>query len=237
MTSVRMPALSLCTVLLVGCGSTPPAADNRTTEQVVAQTTGRRVSINDNVRQGVGFAIAPIEARCRKEGGTLTDEKLTSVRFLDRRGAQGPRGVTLPSRVVCKAGDRLMWGAELRVLEAQYLVATSVGDGVNYYGSVATEYLSGEYLASERTRLATDRSNEQRAREARTQECAVLREAYTKRVQAAPVPGMKVAFGMIIEVRGSLALVQYDSFGRQVKQREQEWVQVSSLGPGEDCPR
>ena len=238
MTALQTGLLTLSLIaLLAGCATAPPAPDVRTTDQVVTQTSGRKISINDNVRSGLQFAIAPIANRCQREGGALLDFRINVVQFYDRRGSQGPRSVSLPSRVVCKVGDRSAWGADLRVSEAQYLVASSIGDGVNYYGTVLAGYVPPEQLQAEGERQAADRASEQRARETQMRECAALREAYTKRVQSNPVPGMKVGFGMIIEVRGAIALVQYDTLGRQVKQKDQEWVPVSSLGPGEDCPR
>ena len=48
--------------------------------------------------------------------------------------------------------------------------------------------------------------------------------------------GMKVKFGVIIEVRQPMVLVQYDALGKQVKGRDQEWVQASTLGLGSTCP-
>jgi hypothetical protein len=237
MTLHRLPLLALSLVgLLAACASSPPPPDTRSTEQVVAQTSGRKLSINDNVRQGLQFAIAPIASRCRRDGGTLTDEKLTDVQFFDRRGAQRPRSVSLPALVVCQLSDRFAWGVDLRIAEAQYLVAGSIGDGVNYYGTVLTEFMSGDFLQAESKRIATDRENERRSDEAYSRECDALREAYNRRVQSNPTVGMKVRFGMIIELRGSIALVQYDAFGRQVKQKDQEWVPVSSLLAGENCP-
>jgi hypothetical protein len=221
---------SLLGFLLVACSTTPPAADPRTTEQVVTQTSGGRISVNENVRQGLGDAIWPIGIRCQRDGGTLTDDKPTTVQFFDRRGFDGPRSVSLPSRVVCRLGEQAIWGADLRVLEAKYLVATTIGTGVNYYGNVATKFVGKETLLAESAKLTADQMRQMR-------ECDALRDAYTKRVRTSPAPGMKVAFGMIIEVRGSIALIQYDSVGRQVKRTDQEWVQVSSLLAGDECPR
>lgn len=62
--------------------------------------------------------------------------------------------------------------------------------------------------------------------------CQPLRQQYTKQVRNNPAVGMKVKFGVIIDVRQPMVLVQYDAFGRQVKGRDQEWVPTSTLGPG-----
>jgi hypothetical protein len=48
---------------------------------------------------------------------------------------------------------------------------------------------------------------------------------------------MTVAFGTIVDLRPPLALIQYDAFGRQMKGREQDWVQISTLSAGSDCPQ
>ena len=64
-----------------------------------------------------------------------------------------------------------------------------------------------------------------------------MRQAYTERVRAKLTVGMNVAFGTITDLKPPLALIQYDAFGRQMKGRDQEWVQISSLSAGSDCPR
>lgn len=66
--------------------------------------------------------------------------------------------------------------------------------------------------------------------------CQPARERYTQRFRTAPQVGMKVRFGVIVDVRLPLDLVQYDDFGRRASGREQEWIQVSVLGPGSNCP-
>ncbi|MFX8012333.1 hypothetical protein ABTK70_20430, partial [Acinetobacter baumannii] len=45
---------------LAGCAVAPAGPDNRTTEQVVAETSGRPISVNNNVSAGLDAAIAPI---------------------------------------------------------------------------------------------------------------------------------------------------------------------------------
>jgi len=47
-----------------------------------------------------------------------------------------------------------------------------------------------------------------------------IHEATSKRPQV----GMKVQYGVIIDVRFPLVLVQFDEFGRRMKSRDQEWV-------------
>ncbi len=101
-----------------------------------------------------------------------------------------------------------------------------------YYSAVMQfGFLPGAHL--ERTE-AGSASNREISRKASV-ECSALRQAYTERVRTNPAVGMNVAFGTITELRPPLALIQYDSFGRQMK-GEQEWVQISSLSAGSDCP-
>ena len=68
-------------------------------------------------------------------------------------------------------------------------------------------------------------------------DCQPMREQYTKRLRSDPQVGMKVQYGVIIDVRFPLVLIQFDEFGRRMKSRDQEWVQASTLGPWTNCPQ
>jgi hypothetical protein len=206
--------------------------------------------IGDTARKGVEYAIQPIKARCEQDGGTLLDTQQTSVKFLDHRVVKVPqmvqypqyiRSVTLPARVICKIGGKVAWGADIRIANPYYLVPYMLGDSISYNGSVRTQYVSGEAIMAEITRQSVVRSEESLERfaelGAREKECSALRTTYRQRVRSNPQPGMRVFLGLIVEVRGPIALIQYDEIGRHIKAKDQEWVQVSSLDPGEECPK
>ena len=100
-------------------------------------------------------------------------------------------------------------------------------------------YLRGQQAAAAAVRpsgTASSASNREAVRNA-SRECSAMRQAYNERLRASPAIGMTVAFGTVIDLRPPLALIQYEAFGRQMKGREQDWVQISSLSAGSDCPR
>ena len=93
-------------------------------------------------------------------------------------------------------------------------------------------FLSGASLERTEPASATNREAQRRVNE----DCSARRQTYTQRVRASPQIGMDVAFGTIIELKSTMALVQYNAFGRQMKGLDQEWVQLSSLSAGSNCP-
>ena len=137
----------------------------------------------------------------------------------------------------CKVEIGEPWGVTIELQNPRYLIGPAAGDGVSYYADLRTTYVPSDVIATEQ-RLARQREAEDKSgMESQLRECAKLRADYLQRVRSHPEPGMKVAFGMIVEVKGAVALVQYDAFGRQMKGKDAEWTAVSALAPGEDCPR
>jgi len=198
--------------------------------------------VNDAAR-GLGLALRPISERCVADGGRLVEGQLKRFEFKEIKERRQPVSAALPGRVVCSVNDRLAWGADIDVTDGTYFVPLSGGE-LLYESVVVTRFIDAAVLADEakrelegRERLATYLQDQRIAEDARAKECTALRDAYSKRVRSNPQIGMRVQFGIIIEVKQPLALVQYDSIGVRMKGREQEWILVSSLGPGEDCPR
>lgn len=102
-----------------------------------------------------------------------------------------------------------------------------------YYANMQLGFLPGAQLELTEAGSASNRE----ATRKQSAECSTLRQAYTERLRASPAIGMNVAFGTIVDLRPPVALIQYDAFGRQIRGREQDWVQISSLSAGSDCPR
>lgn len=223
---------------LAGCAVAPASPDNRTTEQVVAETSGRAIAVNGNVSAGLDAAIAPIINRCRRDTGNLVPLAYESVSFAPYNGGPlPPMKATLPSRLACRVAGQDMWGFDVLIGNPRFLNATYVGSGVNYYGNAITRFVSSQQMQADAANAARLRTANQAAQAERSRECAALREAYVKRIRANPAPGMKVDRGMVIDVRGPIALVQYSTYWQQTRQKDQEWVQIQSLGPPEDCPQ
>lgn len=224
--------------VLAGCAVAPAGPDNRTTERVVAETSGRPIAVNNNVSAGLDAAIAPISNRCRRDTGSLVPVAYEAVSFAPYNGGQlPPMRVTLPSRLACRVAGQDIWAFDVLIGNPRFLNATYIGSGVNYYGAAITRFVSREQMQADAANAARLRAANQSAQEARSRECAALREAYVKRIRANQAPGMKVDRGMIIDVRSPIALVQYNTYWQQTKQKDQEWVQIQALGPAEDCPQ
>lgn len=198
--------------------------------------------VNDAAR-GLGLALRPISDRCIADGGRLVEGRLKRFEFKEVKDRRQPVSSAMPGRVVCSVDDRLAWGADIEITDGTYFVPLSGGE-LLYESVVVTRFIDASALADEakreaegRERIATYLQEQRRAEDARAKECTALRDEYSKRVRSNPRVGMRVQFGMIIEVKQPLALVQYDSAAVPIKGREQEWIAVSLLGPGEDCPR
>ena len=230
-------SIAVCTLLIAACAVGPAKPDIRSPEEIVARANGTTLSSGNNLVQGISFALSPVGEKCRQQSGQLVQDKAVSVSFVDRRRAQSDRILQVPARMVCKAEVGEPWGVTIDLQNPRYLIGPSVGDGVFYYADLRTSYVPGDVIATEQ-RLARRREAEDKSSmESQLHECAKLRADYLQRLRNHPQPGMKVALGMIVEVKGNIALIQYDAFGRQMKGKDTEWTAVSTLGPGEDCPR
>lgn len=178
--------------------------------------------------------LQPALDRCRADGGSIEVLGRSMVQFAPRVESSGrsEAQLLLPSKLACRANSTFAWGADVRYAETKFFPSQWAGE-MYYYATVQLGFVSGMQL--ELTE-ASSASNREAARK-QSAECTSLRQAYTERLRAAPAVGMNVAFGTVIDLRPPLALIQYDAFGRQMKGRDQEWVQISTLSAGSDCPR
>jgi hypothetical protein len=235
--SLLLPFGSSCALFLQGCVAGPAPPNPRSPAEVVARASGTKLSFGENVVPGLRFALAPVDGKCKQESGQLVADKTAAVSFVDRRREQSNRTLQFPIRMVCKHDGSVVWGLDIELQSPKYLIGPSMGDGVFYYGEVRTTYVPPDVIIAEQRVTEGREAANRSAMEAQRQECARLREAYRQRLISHPQPGMKVAYGMIVEVKGAIALVQYDASGRQIKGRDTEWIPVSTLGAGEDCPQ
>ena len=236
-------------LLLSSCAVVPDAPDPRTPEQVIAQTSGRSMASSDTVSpgsgfglDGLGYAVAPITQKCHQQQAQLLTGRKREVIFQDRRRQSRPITLSLTEIVICSKGSTPLWGANVDLVDTEYLVAQSIGTGINYYAKVRTTFVSGEAIlanreAVERSRVASEASLKEHseARLARLAECRRQREEYSKEIRTNPRPGTKVTNGLVVEVKLPLALIQYDRNGQALTGRQQEWVPVSTLRAADDC--
>lgn len=237
-------------VFLSACAVGTNAPDSRTAAEVVSQTSGRSMAANDTVTPGSGFGLdglayvlLPLTQKCHQQQAQLLTGRKREVFFQDRRKERRPTSLALTEIVVCSQGPNVLWGANVELVEPEYLIAQSFGSGINYYAKVRTTFVPAAVIvanreAAERSRAAAEaaRKRDSEARLEQLAECRRQREASSKLLQANPQPGMRVDLGLIVEVKHPLALVQYDRNGQALKGRQQEWVPVSALKAAEDCP-
>jgi hypothetical protein len=232
--------LALAVLTLVACaGSTLPRVDTtRTPEQAVAAFGAAKLSARGD--PDVLFGIADLRAlarpmfdRCRVDGGDLVVLGRSEVRFAAKVNSLGLQQaqLVLPTRVACRASTAFVWGADLAYRETKFF-PSQWAEQMYYYADLRTNFISGSSLeATEPTSMTSRESARQRS-----DDCSAKRAAYTQRLRTEPRVGMEPAFGTIIEVRPPLVLIQYSALGRQIKGRDDEWVQISGLSSGANCP-
>ena len=249
---VEIHAATIATVaalLLSACAAN--VTDPRTPEQVVAQTSGRSMAANDTVTPGSGFGLdglayvlSPLTQKCHQQQALMLTGRKRQVIFQDRRKESRPASLALTEIVICSQDSTPLWGANVELIDPEFLVAKSIGSGINYYAKVRATFVSAETIianreAAERNRVAVEAVKRQNTEDQLVQleQCRRRQEESSKNVQANPKVGMKVAYGLIVEVKHPLALIQYDQRGQALRGRQQEWVPVSTLRAGEDCPQ
>ena len=239
----------VATILLSACAAGTNISDPRTPEQVVAQTSGRSMAANDTVTAGSGFgldglayALSPLIQKCHQQQAVILTGRKRQVTFQDRRKASRPVMLALAENVICSQGSTPLWGANVEIIEPEFLVAQSIGNGINYYGKVRTTFVRAETIienlqTAERNQIAAATLKKQYAENqlVRLEQCRLRQEESSKNVQANPKIGMRVAYGLIVEVKHPLVLVQYDERGQALRGRQQEWVPVSKLTADENC--
>lgn len=241
---------AICVLFLAACAAGNDTPNDRTPEQVVNQTSGRSMATNDTDSpgsgfglDGLGYALTSITQKCRQQQGQLAAGRKREVVFLDRRKQSRPIKLALTEIVICSRGSVAVWGANVDLVDSEYLVAQSIGTGINYYAKIRTTFVSGETItakreATEKDRSAADSASKQYSekRMAQLAQCQVRREEASKEIRANPRVGARMTNGLIIEVKGLLALIQYDQNGQALSGRQQEWVPVSTLRAADDCP-
>lgn len=227
-------------LLFVGCAvpAPPPTDPSLSAEQIVRRLNGKKLS---SMRESDPiFALAdlrsflrPAVERCRADGGDFVVVNRTHVQFTAKTNVVGlsQARLHLPETLACRSSTSFVWGASLKYGEPLFFPSQWAGE-IYYYANPQLAFISGESL--ERTE-PTSATNRESARK-RNEECFAIRTAYTQRVRTNPQIGMAVGNGVIVDLKSPIALVQYDGFGRALKGREQEWVQISSLVAGSECP-
>lgn len=245
---MHKPALRITTTLgtfaalLAGCAAPPPPRPSvdpaLSPEQIVRALSSRKLTSRGTSDDGFGLEsfklfLRPLDLRCQSDGGQLIAAAPTGVVFTFRDANNNSREarVYMPRRLACRNSVGSLWGAEVRYNETTFF-PSSWADTVFYYATIPLTFEPSAALDRGDPNSAMNST----ARRKEADECQPWRERYAKRVRANPAVGMKVKFGVIIDVRQPLVLVQYDGLGKQVKGRDQEWVQASTLGPGSNCP-
>lgn len=240
---IAMPPLALgaLTVLLVGCVASPPRPSIDPTmspDQIVQALSNRKLTSRGKSSDGFGLAafktfVRPLELRCQADGGQLAPIMPNEVNFdfRDANNVYHQARVSMPQRLACRSPSETLWGVAIRYDQTKFF-PSSWAEEVFYYATIPMTFETGAAFDMRDPKSPMETT----ARITAAANCQPLREQYTKRLQTDPKIGMKVQFGVIIDVRLPLVQVQYDEFGRQIKGREQEWVQASTLSAGTTCP-
>jgi hypothetical protein len=244
MTMKHSPCITRLTaaLLLVGCAAPPsrPVSATLQPEQIVRSLSARKLTARGDPDAVYGLAmlktyLQPALDRCRVDGGQIEVLGHSQVWFVPRVEGSAGRSqaqLLLPGKLACRANSAFAWGADVRYAEPTFFPSQWAGE-TYYYANIQLGFIPGTQLEVSEPSSASNRDAAHNARG----ECSALRQAYNERLRASPAIGMSVAFGTIIDLRPPLALIQYDAFGRQMKGREQDWIQISSLSAGSDCPR
>ena len=242
MKQFAMRVAPICVALLVGCAAPPPRPSidpALSPEQIVQALSNRKLAARGTSNDQFGLEsfkqfLLPLERRCQADGGQLSplSPKEVSFSFRDANSNLREARVSLPQRIACRNSASTLWGAAIRYSETKFF-PSAWAEVVFYYATIPLAFEPGATI--DRSDPNSPMNMAARIKEA--DDCQPMREQYTKRLRSDPQVGMKVQYGVIIEVRFPLVLVQFDEFGRRMKSRDQEWVQVSTLGPWTNCPQ
>ena len=232
----------MCVALLVGCAAPPPRPSidpALSPEQIVRALSNRKLTARGTSNDQFGLEsfkqfLHPLERRCQADGGQLfpLSPKEVSFSFRDANSNLREARVSLPQRLACRNGAGTLWGVAIRYNETTFF-PSAWAEAVFYYATIPLAFEPGATI----DRGDPNSPANMAARIKEADDCQPLREQYTKRLRSDPQVGMKVQYGVIIDVRFPLVLVQFDEFGRRMKSRDQEWVQASTLGPWTNCPQ
>lgn len=247
----RVPAMAVLMGMpvLFGCAAGPDTTATLSPEEVVARMSGRSMATNDTVTFGVGYgldglayALQPLTHKCRQQQGQPVTGRKRNVIFQDRRKELRPITLGLTETVACYQGATALWAANIELIDPEYLVAKSIGTGINYYAKVKTTFVPGAVVNANRERAEQERiaaeassKTQAEARQAQLAQCRLRREEQSRAIQTRPTVGMRVALGLIVEVKPPLVLLQYDEHGQMLRGRQQEWVPASTLKAVDDC--
>ena len=232
----------VCVALLVGCAAPPPRPSidpSLSPEQIVRALSNRRLTARGTSNDQFGLEsfkqfLLPLERRCQADGGHLSplSPKEVSFTYRDTSSILREARASMPQRLACRNNASTLWGVAIRYNETTFF-PSAWAESVFYYATIPLAFEAG--AAIDRSDPNSPTSMAARMKEA--DDCEPWRQQYTKEVRSNPTVVMKVKFGVIVEVRPPMVLIQYDEFGRQMKMRDQEWVQASTLGPGANCPK
>jgi hypothetical protein len=227
--------VQVLSALVVGCAAPAPSRPSvdptLTPEQIVRGLTSRKLTSSGTSPGGYGLAafkpyLRPLELRCQADGGLFLafDPSEIVFDFRDANSVQHRARVSMPQRLACRGTSQAIWGAAIRYSDTTFFPSSWAGE-VYYYATIQLTFEAGQTAGPGSSGIA-----------AGADPCQPARERYTQLLRTAPRVGMKVRFGVIVDVRHPLVLVQYDDLGRKANGREQEWIQASALAPGSNCP-
>lgn len=235
-------ATAMAIATLLGCASQalPPVDPTLPPEQIIRSLNARKVTTGADPDEMFGLAmikafLQPASDRCRSDGGHIEVLDSSYARFTARKFDKSGHALIallVPTKLACRLKSAASWGIEIRYAKTEFLASTLGGD-LGYFAEMQLGFIP----TTQPWLTGADGASNQEAARKRNAECSALRQAYTDRLRASPAIGMSVVYGTIIDLRPPLALIQYDELGRQMKNREQEWVQISTLSAGSDCPR
>lgn len=229
--------------LLAGCAAPAPPRPSvdptLSPEQIVRALTGRKLTSRGTSSDGFGLEafkpfLRPLDLRCQSDGGQLVAAAPAAIVFMfrDANSVSHDARVYMPQKLVCRGGAGTLWAVDARYNETTFF-PSSWADAVFYYATIPLAFEPG--TAPDKGGPDSQIGLATRAPDA--DDCRPMREQYNKRLRSEPKVGMKVQFGVIVDVRLPLVQVQYDESGRRMKGRDLEWVQASTLGAGTNCPQ
>ena len=242
MNRFTMRSALMCVALMVGCAAPPPRPFidlALSPEQIVRALSNRKLTARGTSNDQFGLEsfkqfLLPLERRCQADGGQLfpLSPKEVTFSFRDANSNVREARVSMPQRLGCRDRASTLWGAAIRYDETKFF-PSAWAEAVFFYATIPLAYEPGAAIESGDPNGSVNMA----ARIKEADDCQPMREQYTRRLRSDPQVGMKVQYGVVIDVRFPLVLVQFDEFGRRMKSRDQEWVQASTLGPGTNCPQ
>lgn len=169
------------------------------------------------------------QAKCQAMGGTPNTLFADST-FADRQDASKIKTLSLQGGTECLGGAQPPWGVNIRVADGTYLT----GAPEMFHGQLAFSYVGPEEVAKiERERAI--------ARDAALRDLTACKARVaddTARLRQDPQVGMQTGWGVIVEVREPLVLIQYSPEARALRAAgapASEWLQAESTSSAMKC--